>query len=107
MNVQVEDSLARRTAVGLDDIEPVRIDCTFDRCGEPGCCVSELFCSASVKRPDVGNVDARDDQGVSEGCRVVGEERDNMLIAIDLAGIGVVSLDDLAEGAVRIVCRHC
>lgn len=106
MNVQVEDSLACRTAVGLDDNEPVRIDCTFDRRGEPRCCASELLRSTPVKRPDVGDVDARDDESMSEGRRVAGKERHNMLIAIDLANIGVISLDDLAEGAVRVACKH-
>ena len=44
---------------------------------------------------------------VTLGSRVVRKKSDDMLIAIDLASIRIVTLYNLAEGAIKVVCRHC
>ena len=107
MNMKVEDSLAGSSAVGLDDVEAIRVDRAFDRRRQLGRYAGELVSGHLVERPDIGDVKARDDQGVPEGRRIVGKESDDMIIAVYLAGVWIVALNDLAERAVRIACTHC
>ena len=46
------------------------------------------------------------DHGVSKDGRLGREEGHDVLVAVDLASIGIVPLDDLAEWAIRIACMH-
>src|SRR5690606_3972659 len=107
MDVQVEDRLTGRATVGLNDVEAIGVDCALDCCGEPRCCPGELLGSDFIKCPNVGHMEAMDHKRVPEGSRIVREEGNDMLIAIDLASVGIVPVDNLAEGAIRIACRHC
>lgn len=107
MDVEVEDRLTGRATVGLNDVEAIGVDCALDCCGEPRCRPGELLGSDFIKYPDVGHMEARNHQCVPEGSRVVRKKSDDMLIAIDLASIRIVTLYNLAEGAIRVVCRHC
>lgn len=107
MDVEVEDRLTGRATVRLDDIEAIGVDCALDCGGDPRCRSGELLGSDFIKCPNVGHMEARDHQCVPEGSRVVWKEGDDILIAINLASVGIVAVDDLAEGAIRIACRHC
>src|SRR5699024_2348437 len=83
MDVQVEDRLTGRATVGLNDVEAIGVDCALDCCGEPRCCPGELLGSDFIKCPNVGHMEARDHKRVPEGSRIVREEGNDMLIAID------------------------
>lgn len=107
MDMEVEDCLTGHATVGLNDVEAIRVDCALDCCGEPRCRPGELLGRDFIECPNVGHMEARDHQCVPEGSRVVREEGDDMFIAIDLASVGIVPVDNLAEGAIRIACRHC
>ena len=107
MDVEVEDRLTGRATVGLNNVEAIGVDCALDCCGESHCRPSELLGSDFIKCPNVGHMEAGNHQCVPEGSRVAREESDDMLISIDLASVGIVPVDDLAEGAIRVACRHC
>lgn len=56
--------------------------------------------------PNIRHMETRHQQRVSKDRWLGREKRHYVLIPVDLAGVRVVSVYDVAEWAVRIACKH-
>ncbi len=106
MNVQVEDRLRGHFAVGLDDVQPIRLQglpngpCHLQRS------TRKVLGRLLVERPDVRNMLCRNDQCMTQCRGISRKESDHVLVAENLPGVRIPPPDDLAERAGFAVCRH-
>ena len=99
VHVEMEDGLGCRLSVGLDDVQPLGVNRLSDRPREADRRACQALCGHFIQFPDVGYVLAGNHHRVTEDGGLGREEGDDVLVPVDLAGVRVIPLDDLAEGA--------
>ena len=105
--MKMKHGLRRCLTVGLDYVQTLRPKCSSHHVRESHRYTSEVRCRIFVGTPDVRDMIPGYHKRVTERGWLQREERHHMFIAVDLTGVWVVVLDDLAERALRDVCRHC
>lgn len=97
--MHVHHRLASCFAIGLNDVEPIRVKAFFNRLRDSEGGDAELLSRHLIELPNVGDMQARDDHRVAEGCGLGGEEGHRMFVSVHLASIWIITIDDLAERA--------
>ena len=107
MNVKVRHGLGCNFPVGLNHVQPFRVE------GAPNCGSNnqartrERCCEIRGQRPDVRDVRTRDDQRVAKGGRLSRKKRDGVVVPVDLPHVCVGAGDNLAEWALRFEIHRC
>jgi hypothetical protein len=107
VDVDVGNGLLRRRAVGLDNVEPGRIELRSDMVTEGDRGLekrADLLCIKFGYRTGMAD---RNDESMPDGGRIRGKERDYVSGSVDLQCVLVTTLGYGAEGAVRVACTHC
>lgn len=100
MHVQVLNGLRGSFTVGLDNVQAWRASCVSNRAGKVHRCSSQVGGRGGSYVPNCGYVLARDQQRMPQSRRLGGEKSNHVIIAVNLASIGLAG-DNFTERAIH------